>query len=331
VRSRRLLALIAASGALAASGVHALVPAGYTPRPEYPAKYALVVVVQNYAELPQVDNAFRDGAAIGNGLLTAGYSFVRVIADPPSIDSILNRVDEMLSVARADVQPAVLTVFYAGHGFRTEYANYLVPASARADHLLDDSLPVSTIARRISPNRFTLGIIILDACRTVRTLDDSNSQTPLKNGMPAGFDSFAPNSITVVAMSAGAGQAAESVGASHPEDSPYSWALSVEIPRQSISLDELFDDVRSYVLQDTLNRQQPEESKRAGTSRFFLVPGNEQMGLQEQAWIKVMGSGARRKCLEDYINRYPAGRYLRAAEYLLELAPPQPGEAACTL
>jgi hypothetical protein len=309
---------------------HGSVPHGYKPQAQYAEKYALVVASENYAEFPKVENALRDGLAISDALLRAHYSFVRFIPDPPSTDVIIDRIDELSKIALADTQPAVLTVFYAGHGFRSAIDNYIVPTGARPGDLVRDSLPVSKIMHMVSPNRFILGIIFLDACRTVLTLNGKNSQTPMKEGLPVGFEAFPENGITVVGMAASARQAAESIGKDHSENSPYSWALSTYIPTTR-SLDSLFDVVNSYVKQDTNERQQPEENKRAGTNGFFLLPGEKEDREQDQAWQAVMDSGARRKCLEDYVNRYPAGRYSNAAQYLIGITPAQTSEPNCIL
>jgi len=308
------------------------VPQGYSPQGAYAEKYALVISVENYNEFPRVDNAIADGLAVSRSLLKAGYTFVRLVADPPSVDSILAYLDEMLKLANSSTQPAVLTVFYAGHGFRTSYANYIVPASAHKDSLLDDSLPVSTVLRRISPTKFVLGILFLDACRTVMTLNDSNAYSPMTSNLPgAGFQEFQENGITVVAMAATAGRAAESVDVHHPQDSPYSWALSEFIPTPSVSLDAMFDTVRSSVIQDTDHRQEPVENKRAGTSHFYLNPREEEDAKQKYAWQQIIESGARGKCLEDYVNRYPAGKYVGDVQYLLGLNAANPDEPACIL
>ena len=297
------------------------VPVGYISHAKAAEKYALVISVEHYENFLSVDNALNDGREISKALSAAGYTFVRFVPDPPNTDVILDRLDELLSTSRAASEPAVLTVFFAGHGYHTPFTNYLVPAKAKVSSLDTDSLPVSTIIRRISPTKFTLGIVLLDACRTVRSFDGSNTSNGLTLNRPPGFTEQKEDGVTVVSMAASANSSASSIGHMIPEDSPYSGALKQFLPMKSRSLDQLFDDVLSYVKQDTHELQIPVQTKRAGTSRFYLRPTKKEDDAQDDIWAKVMGSGPRLNCLKDYVNRYPVGRYVRDAQYLISQAP----------
>lgn len=324
-----LLALVCFTWGRSSAGVF---PDDFKPNPTRVNKYALVVSVENYSELSKVDNALNDGMTVHSALLKAGFSFVRFLHDPDNSDVVLDAIDELVLQSNARAQPAVLTFYFAGHGFQTDRANYLVLSGARRDALIDDSLPLSTVLGRLSPNKFTLGIVFLDACRTVRYLDEDNSHTPLqKNGMP-GFGSPEENGISVVGMAASANFAAASIGRSHPENSPYSWALSEHVQKPSRSLDKVFDYIYSYVVQDTLGRQSPVQNKRAGTSGFFMRPGATEDAIEDAMWQQVLAQGARRNCIEDYIRRHPGGRYTNEAMRLsMEAGPVARDEPVCIL
>lgn len=315
-----LLSMVCATAtpnaALAQPQSNNVIPNGYVAHPVAPGKYALVISVEHYEYLPQVDNAVNDGLAITTALAKAGYGFVRFLPDPPTADSIVDRIDELIAQSRAAFEPGVITIFFAGHGYQTPNTNYIIPAGARKTSLNSDSLPVKTILLKISPSDFTLGIVFLDACRTVRVLDGTNTSAGLAANDAAGFGEQREFGSTVVGMAASANSAAFSIGNSNPKDSPYTDALSRVIPKKSHSLDQQLDEVRDLVKQDTNGFQVPTESKRSGTSRFFLLPGKTEDEAQDAAWALVMESGPRLKCLESYVNLYPGGPYMRAAEYL---------------
>lgn len=313
--------------------IKSVIPDGYVARPSAVVRYALVIGVETYAHLPKVENATNDGIAAHNALLRAGFTYVRHLSEPQTTDAILDHIAELMQQAQADIQPAVVTIFFAGHGFQGPASNYIVPAAARADDLTRDSLPITTVLRKIALGTSSLAIVFLDACRTVRTLDKTNYTTPLTSSMRPGFGAMQESGTTVIGMAASLGYAAQSVGGAHPTNSPYTAALRLNMSLQSTSLDEMFDNMRSYVKQDTDELQVPTEMKRAGTSRFFLHPGPQEDAKQHRAWQKVVEGGARRKCLQDYIARYPAGIYSNSAEYLLKLHSglPQRSEPVCSL
>ena len=284
-----------------------IVPTGYVAQREVPGKYALVISVEDYKHFPKVDNALNDGRVVHQALLDAGFTFVRYLQNPATANIIIDHLKELMQQAQVETRPAIVVVFFAGHGFQTQGVNYLVPQGARSELITQDSVPVSTILKRISVDVFSIGIVFLDACRTVHTLDDTNGATSLLPRFDPGFLAVQDDGITVISMATSAGRAAQSFGNGNPLNSPYSGALSQSVALQSVSLDDVLDRVRSLVRQDTQRRQDPVVIKRAGTSHFFIVPGDREASEEEAVWRRVMAQHARRNCLEDYVARFPSG------------------------
>src|SRR5690349_10441726 len=125
--------MAASLGLIIATAKAERVPEAYALAADDVGKFALVVGVEHYDNFRHVQNALNDGVAVGVALTKAGYALVRFLPDPRDADSILDAVGELLQQSDAANRPAVLTLYFAGHGFRTEYSNYIVPAAARAD------------------------------------------------------------------------------------------------------------------------------------------------------------------------------------------------------
>ena len=315
----RLYVFLLFLGGWAGSAAAVPVPPGFVPQAVEPVKYALVVGVEHYDHFVKVENAWNDGLIVSQAFDAAGYSFVRFLADPGTADSIVDALKELTQRAAASSRPVVLTFFYAGHGFQSGGINWIVPAGA-GPYPLQDSLPLTTVVSYLSRPPSGLGIILLDACRSVRRFDgNALPNLPLGVERASGFASMNDDQISVVQTAASANHAASSVGVENPGDSPYTEGLHRYIPKNALSLVQVFEAVGTYVKGDTIRKQSPEETKLDGTVNVFLRPTMKSNRHEDAVWNYVMSSGPRLRCLEDYLSSFPAGRYSRAAEYLKSL------------
>lgn len=293
-----------------------------TPPPP-PGKFALIISVENYQNLPPVENALNDGLAVSEALKKAGFEYIRFLPDPIDTNTIIDAIDEFVSFSRASTEPAILTIYYAGHGFfRTESNNnYLVPARANKNSLVSDSLPIPSILTKISPSSLSLGIVFLDACRTIHDWESSpESNLKVSDQINSGFGNQKEDRKTVISFATSPNSPAASVGRYNRTNSPYSGSLAKYIPLESVSLDNILDSVRADVKIETNERQIPTEIKRAGTSRFYFNPGKMELENQDKILNDILSSGPKQACLQKFIEEYPANRHIRKVYYLLELA-----------
>lgn len=289
----------------------------YATNPSEVPRFALVIFVEQYDFLPRVVNAQRDGLEVASALSKAGFEFVRVVPNPSSTSEILEGLSELEQRARMSERAATVAVYYAGHGFQNGNTNYLLPKSANPASLATDGIAIPLMMSKLRSNKFGLSIVLLDACRTINTLDSSNFESRLANAALAGFGQMSSQNFSVVSLATGFGRAAQSVGSRNINNSPYAGALTQNLNLGARSLDEILEEVRTSVLIDTNGLQSPEIIKNAGTSKYFFHPSSAQKTMEDQSWNDVLATGPLRECVEMYISRYPASRYSNAARYLL--------------
>lgn len=294
--------------------------------PEGTSRLALVVWSENYHRLSPVVNAGNDGARIAQALHRLEFDFVRVIPDADSVDKILDGVEELGAQIAASSRPVLVVFFFAGHGFQVDGQNYLVPALASNDSVLDlvnDSVSLSDISRRLGPARRAGRLLVMvDACRTMRFLDDGSvHDIPLHHDLAPGFSDGNLLAPALVSMAAAPGHAARSASRLEGrKNSPYTTALAPLLTKTGLSLATLLEVTQSRVLQDTDESQRPSWFNGAASSRFFMKPGARERRQDEQAWTIVRQHPANlRGCALDYLLAYPTGRFALHAEYLLSV------------
>jgi uncharacterized caspase-like protein len=322
MRSTSLVGLIFAFALLSCSNCKAqsfALPEGYIPKRLDVGKYALVIGVEEYISFSHVENAINDSKAVAAALNKAHFNFVRYLPNPETADSILDAIKELKQQTQSGDRPALVVVYFAGHGFQARGHNFLVPKNALEASLIEDSLDVVTLLSRVKPDGHGVAVVFLDACRTVRVLDADNSSASLSAKYPAGFSGFPEFNKIVVELSTSPGRAAQSVSNFNREHSPFSSELEAQIPRQSLSLDALHANISRKVEQDTAGLQVPVIVKVGALTQLYMRPGPSDIAAQDAAWQEVAASNYRRNCLRDYLALYPTGAFSSAATYLIEL------------
>jgi uncharacterized caspase-like protein len=291
-------------------------------------RLALVVGVENYDGYLPVPNALNDARTIEGALTSAGFE-VRFLGNPETSDEILHEVRALAQ--RAGAEPADVVFFFAGHGFQDGAFNYLVPGKARPNELLEHSVPVTSLLLLLSGGRPAAGsgrpagvtVVILDACRTtghVRTPDEASSQT--------GFATVAaPARGTIVGLAAKYNSPAHSRAQPGDTNSPYTAALGLYIPREALSIEEMFNKVQARVELLTGDEQSPEEVDALG-GEFYFRPTESERAAEEAAWHATLDT-RQRECAINYLRRYPDSRFVRAALTLAERARDEAGGEEC--
>lgn len=315
------LLLFSATGALAQE--HLLRTLDERDFPKGSTRLALVVWSENYRNFSRVENAANDGARIAKEFDRLKFDFVRVVADADSANAILDGVNELSAQIAASVKPVVVVFFFAGHGFQVEGENYLVPVSASNDStskLVEHSVSLTDISRRLNPGRQASRLLImLDACRTIRFLEDGSLQdTAIRDDLQPGFREGNLLAPALVSMAASPRFAARSASRFEQNNSPYTAAVAARLGQAGLSLSALLEATLKQVEQDTLGAQRPTWFNGSTSSTFFLAPGARELQLDERAWQAVLARpGDLHGCALDYLLTYPTGQFALQAEYLL--------------
>ncbi|MFH1343482.1 MAG: caspase family protein [Pseudomonadota bacterium] len=130
---------------------------------------ALLIGINKYANVTQLNNAVPDAERMKQVLDTLGYKTTLV---PESKTNRVDLLQEFGKFAQQLNEGDDAVVFYAGHGVEVAGANYLVPKDAPSpdDIILDSNLPdyllsFSRLVEQIKRRDVNGNIWILDACR----------------------------------------------------------------------------------------------------------------------------------------------------------------------
>lgn len=292
--------------------------------PSGATRLALIVWSHSYQRLTPVQNAESDGARIAQEFDRLGFDLVRVIPDAKSAKEILDGVEEVRAFIAASTKPVIVVFFFAGHGFQVEGDNYLVPTLASNDstaQLVEDSVSLTDIGRRLTPPRQASRLLmLLDACRTIRFLEDGSlKDIAIRDDLDPGFRDGNLLAPALVSMAASPRSAARSVSRFEKKsNSPYTTAVASRLHLQGVSLATLLEDTQKQVWQDTDRAQLPTWFNGSTSSTFFLAPGKTQADNDKRAWQTVLDHpGNLRGCALGYLLTYPTGQFALQAEYLL--------------
>ncbi len=281
-------------------------------------KLALVISAENYRYIPHVENATNDGLLVQSLLTRAGF-VAQYLPEPKSKGEILGAVQELARTAQVRSEPAVVVVFYAGHGFQAAAFNYIVPLEASPDAMLRDSVSVSDVIRLVTPGQAGISVVFLDSCRTPQN-------APLAPVGQAGFAQPPSETNVVVGLAANYNQPAKSSAPGSPDHSPYTSGLQQYLPQQGRPLTKVLEGVRTHVAGLTANEQVPIYVSGATASSFYFNAGDKERTELAAVWRKVLDGSLSRACLKRFLDDFPGNVFSKAALLLLE-ATTNPSEA----
>jgi Caspase domain len=232
-------------------------------------RIALIIANSSYSYLPGLSNPSTDAALIAAQLRLVGFDAVDVL--PDATNSVLR--DAIIKFAERCRLVDSAIIYYAGHGFELSGRNYVVPVDARIETPLQiglEAIPTDWLTFSLN-NSCGLKLLILDACRSVPSLD-GNSEA-LATGLRTGLAPIQPAGNVIVSYSAAVGHAAEEgkVG----EASPFALALAKHAASPGIDVRQILGRVRDEVLRLTDNRQCPFVYSSSGGDPIYLAPPTE--------------------------------------------------------
>ena len=275
---------------------------------------ALVIGNTRYAESP-LKNPVNDAQAIGAQLQQLKF-----------------KVDLLLDAGRAQMASSIQgfgadlaktrgvgLFYYAGHGAQLAWRNYLIPVDAEVDRLeemRDKTVELNSLLQGLIKAGNPMNVIILDACRD----NPFGTKVPTEQKGLSQFDA-PPGSLLAYATAPGR-TAADGTGA----NGLYTENLLRELGVPATKIEDVFKRVRLAVRRESEGRQVPWESTSLEEDFYFLPRGNlkplseEEMMRQFEEelaiWEKI--KDARDPApLEDYLRRYPSGKFSELAQFKL--------------
>jgi uncharacterized caspase-like protein len=129
-------------------------------------RYALVVGINDYANVVPLQKAVNDARAMKDALTTAGFD-VQLVEGPDQIGFL-----EAIAAFTSKVGPGdEAVVYYAGHGVEIDGRNYLLPSDVPAAGagqeivLTNRSIAVEDLVDTLQQRGARISLFILDACR----------------------------------------------------------------------------------------------------------------------------------------------------------------------
>jgi len=224
----------------------------------------------------------------------------------------------------ARTKPVAL-FYFAGHGLQLAWRNYLVPVDVQIRsagdvraQCIDMNGLIADLAKAANP----MNVIILDACR-----DD-----PFGRSEQKGLSQFDAPPGTLLAFATSPGNVASDGDGEH---GLYTAHLLREMRVPEAKIEDVFKRVRLAVRRESNGRQIPWESTSLEQDFWFIPPKDLKKLADEESerafaeelalWEKADGATATRP-LEDYLRRYPSGRFAELASLQLDALLRRQGE-----
>ena len=287
------------------------------------ARVSLVIGNARYAAAP-LESPGNDAKAMANGLRKLGFQ-VNL-----KLDAGRNEMLEAIRGFGSELarRASVGLFYYAGHGAQLAWRNYLIPVDVEFGQLEDmrtRAVPLTALLEELRNAQNPMNVIILDACHDnpfgnkVRTVQKGLSQVDAP-----------PGSLLAYATSPG-NTVAEGAGAT----GLYTGNLVRELQVPEERIEDVFKRVRLNVRLKSGGRQVPWESTSLEADFYFLPPRDaktlsederakqfdEELAIWEQ--IKEARQPAP---LEDYLRKYPSGRFSELAQFQLDRVLARQGE-----
>jgi hypothetical protein len=227
-----------------------------------PRRVALVIGNSRYEHVQELTNPANDARLIGEVLRQLGFDMV---GGGPQLDLNRERMARAIREFSAKIGPGTVSVFYyAGHGIQIRGENFLIPVAADLHNANDvdfELVNLGVVLRQMELRESTLNLVILDACR-----NNPFADRLLADG-GAGLAQMRSPRGTVIAFATQPGDVAQD---GRGRDSPFSIALSQEMPKPNVSLLDMFNNVSSDVNASTNKLQLPWVSSSAVDETFYL-------------------------------------------------------------
>ena len=272
-------------------------------------RVALVVGNAKYKAVSPLVNPANDAPDMAKVLGELGFEVI--LAQDADLKGF-NRA--VANFRRAAKSADVMLFFYAGHGVQSGGMNYLLPVDADiidATSIEGEAVSVDVIKNAfLEANPSGIKIMVLDACRNNPFSDR------LKSGNRAiGERGLAPILAPQGSIVAYATQANAVAQDGTERNSPYTAALLNRLREPGLKVSDLFQLVGQDVAAKTNQKQVPELSISSVRGDYYLnLAESDRMAWDRISQAASVDPGE----LKRFIETYPASRYVRQVQMLLD-------------
>lgn len=133
--------------------------------------YSLVMGIENYPESSgqiKVNYAGNDARAIADYARQAGFHLIDgkpLLDEYATYNNVIEKLDYLFHIANPD---DFVLLYFAGHGFYSEYGGYLIPFNYQKDNAINESSCISfdSINKRFKNKKTRHFIFLLDTCHS---------------------------------------------------------------------------------------------------------------------------------------------------------------------
>jgi uncharacterized caspase-like protein len=278
-------------------------------------RFALVIGNSRYAEAPLI-NPRNDANAIAEQLRRSGFTVTL------KLDATRKEMLETIQSFGANLakQKYVGLFYFAGHGAQLAWHNYLIPVDAQIEQFADmqtQAVDLTTLLNSLTRAANPMNVIILDACR----------DNPFGKGVgleQKGLSQIDAPPGTLLAYATSPGSVAADGSGSNGLYTEY---LLKEMQSQDAKIEDVFKRVRLYVRRRSGGQQIPWESTSLEEDFYLFPPAQikkltpeeaEKQFEEELAIWETIKSSKESAPLENYLRRFPSGKFSELAQFRLD-------------
>lgn len=272
-------------------------------------RIALIVGNSSYTTVSALDNPTRDAQLIASTLEQIDFDVTLLIdATQNEMRRALSDFGRNLRNGGADTTGLF---YYAGHGVQSFGNNYLLPVDVALNDAADldlEGVEAQSVLRQMASARNRTNFVILDACRDNPFIDMAEFDSPGLAEMKAPTGTFLSYATSPGAVALdGTGQ-----------NSPFTLALSQEMTKPGVPVEQMFKQVRISVLDQTNGLQTPwDTSSLTNNFTFVDAPSESPEDLAaRQLWTSVQATRDPVQIML-FLRGYPDSIYADEARKLL--------------
>ena len=239
-------------------------------------RLALLIGNSNYTHGGSLPNPVNDVRAMKTALEALGFTVMKF--EDCSQKTMKKAMDEF---GRKLKGKDVGLFFYAGHGVQVRGNNYLLPVDAKLDSANDaeyDCVRADRVLAKMEAAGSKTNIVILDACR-----DNPFERSWRRGTEGTGLAFMNAPSGSLIAYSTAPGKTALD---GRGKNSPYTAALLEHINTPNITVLQMFQKVRSTVMDGSEYKQIPWESTSLRGDFYFSTDGGDNRFSEEKVRLE---------------------------------------------
>ncbi len=281
-------------------------------------RVALVIGIDSYQSLPNLNNARTDARGMAAKLRELGWNVIlKQNASRRDISRSLAKFEGQLQTAEVGL------FFYAGHGIQKDDANYLIPSNAEIEDQEDlrfEAILADDFLEAMERGGAPLNIVVLDACR------DNPLPKRSRSGSRGLSMPVIPKGIkgTAILYSAAPGQVAQD--GPQGGNGVFTGELLKVLDQPGLKLEEVFKETARKVAKRTNNIQNPWINSSL-TGDFYFREAKEipaaitqtiERSKQETLLWETVKDSNNAAMFKIYLAEFPKGMFAAIARIKLK-------------